>query len=75
MKVLCKLGTLSIKRNETFLVILCLYCVYLEQLDEMAAAYPDRLKLWYTLDRPGEGWEYDKVRYRNDPLNPSRISI
>jgi len=29
-----------------------------EELDETAAKYPDRLKVWYTLDRPSEGWQY-----------------
>ena len=24
----------------------------------MQAEHPDRFKLWYTVDRPGEGWQY-----------------
>ncbi|KAK2152216.1 hypothetical protein LSH36_337g05035 [Paralvinella palmiformis] len=28
------------------------------ELDEIAKAQPDRFKLWYTLDKPEEGWEY-----------------
>lgn len=62
---------LSLPRSETFLFVFCLCCVYVEQLDAMATAYPDRFKLWYTLDRPSEGWEYDKVMtiaYRNGSL-------
>lgn len=33
------------------------------QLDTMAKDYPDRFKLWYTVDETEEGvaWEYDKV--------------
>lgn len=31
------------------------------QLDALAEKNPDRFKLWYTLDRPTDGWKYDKV--------------
>jgi len=30
------------------------------ELEEVAAEHPDRLQLWYTLDRPEEGWKYSK---------------
>jgi len=29
-----------------------------EELERIQQAHPDRLKLWYTLDRPDEGWAY-----------------
>lgn len=29
-------------------------------LEERAQAHPDRFKIWYTLDRPGETWKYSK---------------
>ena len=29
-----------------------------EELESIQQAHPDRLKLWYTLDRPDEGWAY-----------------
>lgn len=29
-----------------------------EELERVRDAHPDRLKLWYTLDRPDEGWAY-----------------
>ena len=29
-----------------------------EQLDELAARHPSRLSVWYTLDRPPEGWAF-----------------
>lgn len=32
------------------------------QLDAMAKAHPNQFKLWYTLDRPEDGWTYGKVR-------------
>ncbi|XP_013382585.1 NADH-cytochrome b5 reductase 3 isoform X2 [Lingula anatina] len=28
------------------------------ELEEIAEQHPDRFKLWYTLDRPEEGWAY-----------------
>ncbi|KAK2188207.1 hypothetical protein NP493_140g03076 [Ridgeia piscesae] len=31
-----------------------------EELDKLVQDYPDRLKVWYTLDRPEEGWKYSK---------------
>ncbi|CAN0430754.1 unnamed protein product, partial [Ectocarpus fasciculatus] len=31
-----------------------------DELDALAEANPDRFKLWYTLDRPTDGWKYDK---------------
>jgi len=30
------------------------------ELEEVAADHPDRFHLWYTLDRPEEGWKYSK---------------
>lgn len=29
-----------------------------QELEEVAAENPDRFKLWYTIDRPGDGWKY-----------------
>nr|CAG4648169.1 EOG090X0BKI [Moina brachiata] len=29
-----------------------------EELESAAASHPGRLRLWYTLDRPSEGWNY-----------------
>lgn len=29
-----------------------------KELDEVAAQYPDRFKLWYTLDRASDKWKY-----------------
>ncbi|XP_071830650.1 NADH-cytochrome b5 reductase 3-like [Apostichopus japonicus] len=31
-----------------------------EELEEIAREHPTRMKLWYTLDRPEEDWEYSK---------------
>lgn len=31
-----------------------------DELDAMAKEYPDRVKIWYTVDRPVAGWKYDK---------------
>ncbi|CAM9533725.1 unnamed protein product [Scytosiphon promiscuus] len=31
-----------------------------DELDAMAEAHPNRFKLWYTVDRPGDGWKFDK---------------
>jgi len=28
------------------------------ELEEVAEQHPDRFQLWYTLDRPTEGWKY-----------------
>ncbi|XP_039294550.1 NADH-cytochrome b5 reductase 2 isoform X2 [Nilaparvata lugens] len=28
------------------------------ELEEVAAKHPDQFKLWYTVDRPTEGWKY-----------------
>jgi len=28
------------------------------ELEEVAEQHPDRFKLWYTVDRPTEGWSY-----------------
>jgi len=28
------------------------------ELEEVQKNHPDRFKLWYTVDRPGEGWKY-----------------
>jgi cytochrome-b5 reductase len=30
-----------------------------EQLEALQSAHPDQFKLWYTVDRPKEGWKYD----------------
>nr|CAG4650411.1 EOG090X0BKI [Sida crystallina] len=29
-----------------------------KELEEAAASAPDRLRVWYTIDRPEEGWKY-----------------
>ncbi len=29
-----------------------------EELEEVRKEHPDRFKLWYTVDRPGDGWKY-----------------
>ena len=29
-----------------------------KELEEVQAEYPDRFKLWYTVDRPGDNWQY-----------------
>ncbi|XP_039266982.2 NADH-cytochrome b5 reductase 3-like [Styela clava] len=29
-----------------------------EELEEFVASYPDRFKLWYTLDKPKDDWQY-----------------
>ncbi|XP_049837035.1 NADH-cytochrome b5 reductase 2 isoform X1 [Schistocerca gregaria] len=29
-----------------------------EELEEVSKAHPEQFKLWYTIDRPSEGWKY-----------------
>ena len=29
-----------------------------KELEAVQAEHPERFKLWYTVDRPGEGWQY-----------------
>ncbi|CAN0240529.1 unnamed protein product, partial [Hapterophycus canaliculatus] len=29
-----------------------------DELDAMAEAHPNRFNLWYTVDRPGDGWKF-----------------
>ena len=29
-----------------------------DALDELASAHPERLRVWYTVDRAPEGWKY-----------------
>ncbi|TRY85705.1 hypothetical protein DNTS_013248 [Danionella cerebrum] len=31
-----------------------------EELDEVHIHHPDKFSLWYTLDKPTEGWKYSK---------------
>lgn len=31
-----------------------------EELEEAAGKYPDQVKLWYTVDRPSDGWKYSE---------------
>lgn len=31
-----------------------------KELDEVHQKHPDKVSLWYTLDRPSEGWKYSK---------------
>lgn len=40
----------------------CVLIVFRFQLDALAKAHPNQFKLWYTIDRPSDGWKYDKVR-------------
>lgn len=40
----------------------CLFAVSALQLDALAKAHPNQFKLWYTVDRPSDGWKFDKVR-------------
>jgi hypothetical protein len=32
-----------------------IFAVIRKELEAIAAEYPDRFKVWYTLDRPGSG--------------------
>ena len=27
-------------------------------MEQAASNHPDRLRIWYTIDRPNEGWKY-----------------
>lgn len=38
------------------------------ELEEVVAKYPDRFKLWYTLDRPGEG-KYNNLSFMLEILH------
>ncbi|XP_027199195.2 NADH-cytochrome b5 reductase 3-like isoform X2 [Dermatophagoides pteronyssinus] len=38
-----------------------------KELEEVREKHPDRLKLWYTLDRPSEGWQYS-TGFINDEM-------
>ena len=29
-----------------------------KELEAVQTEHPDRFKIWYTVDRPGEGWQY-----------------
>ncbi|XP_065359798.1 NADH-cytochrome b5 reductase 3 isoform X1 [Calliphora vicina] len=37
------------------------------ELDELAKKYPDQLKVWYTVDKAGEGWTYS-IGFINDMM-------
>ena len=41
--------------NQTESDILCR-----DMLEDLAAKHPDRLKIWYTLDRPPKKWKYSE---------------
>lgn len=38
------------------------------ELELLAAKYPEQFKLWYTLDRPGEGWKYSSGFVNKDMI-------
>lgn len=38
------------------------------ELEELAAKYPDRFKIWYTVDRPEEGWKYSSGFVNKDMI-------
>ncbi|XP_018009091.1 NADH-cytochrome b5 reductase 3 isoform X2 [Hyalella azteca] len=40
-----------------------------DELDELAASNADRFKLWYTLDRPEEGWKYSSGFVNSDMIS------
>jgi hypothetical protein len=38
-----------------YVVVQTIFAVIRKELEAIAAEYPDRFKVWYTLDRPGSG--------------------
>lgn len=51
-----------------------------EELDEVARKYPDKFKVWYTLDRPGENWKYstgfvDKTMIQDHLFKPDNETL
>ena len=49
------MNSIRYTRTQTEEDILCR-----DKLDALAAKYPGRFKLWYTLDRPDDAWQYSK---------------
>lgn len=47
-----------------------------EELDAWAKAFPDRVKVWYTVDRvkDGEAWEYSKG-FINDEVTAAVLFV
>lgn len=39
-----------------------------EELEGLAAKYPEQFKFWYTLDRPEEGWKYSSGFVNKDMI-------
>jgi len=39
-----------------------------EELEEVQKEYPERFKLWYTVDRPNEGWAYSSGFISSDMI-------
>lgn len=53
-----------------------------DELDEIAKKYPNKLKLWYTLDSSSEGWPYstgyinaDMIKKHMFPPSPDTIVL
>lgn len=53
-----------------------------DELEGFQRQFPDRFKLWYTVDRPNEGWKYssgfineDMVRERLFPAGPDSLVL
>jgi cytochrome-b5 reductase len=38
------------------------------ELEEQANKYPDRFKLWYTIDRPSDNWKYSSGFINEDMI-------
>jgi len=39
-----------------------------QNLEQLAEQHPDRFKIWYTLDRPNEGWAYSQGFINKDMI-------
>ncbi|XP_059078964.1 NADH-cytochrome b5 reductase 3-like isoform X1 [Tigriopus californicus] len=53
-----------------------------EELEQLQADHPNQFKLWYTVDRPTEGWKYssgfisdDMVREHLFPANEDTLAV
>lgn len=53
-----------------------------DMLEKLKAEHPDRFKLWYTLDRPPEGWAYstgfidaDMIKAHMPPPKPGTLIL
>ncbi|KAF2364095.1 Oxidoreductase FAD/NAD(P)-binding [Trinorchestia longiramus] len=40
-----------------------------DELDKLAASHEDRFKVWYTIDRPTEGWQYSSGFIDSDMIS------